>query len=151
MADTKTNYYKRGDRKHSKEKKYVLPSIQKRICLEAKQIEMLFDSLLRVYPISTFLFWNVEKTGLMIFTSYSSFSITHEKNATHNPKASLANDEDVIAVLDGTAKKVDLRCRFSKKVEASLKEIVKNVKKVTDLVNGNCQCLPRTVRRCRTE
>lgn len=82
-------------------KKYVLPSIQREFVWEAKQIEMLFDSLLRDYPISTFLFWNVEKNRINDFQFYEFLQHYHEKNATHNPKASLANDEDVIAILDG--------------------------------------------------
>lgn len=82
-------------------KKYTLPSIQREFVWEARQIEMLFDSLLRDYPISTFLFWNVEKNRINDFQFYEFLQHYHEKKATHNPKASLANDEDVIAVLDG--------------------------------------------------
>lgn len=82
-------------------KKYVLPSIQREFVWEAKQIEMLFDSLLRDYPISTFLFWNVEKNRISDFQFYEFLQHYHERNATHNPKASLATDEDVVAVLDG--------------------------------------------------
>lgn len=82
-------------------KKYVLPSIQREFVWEARQIEMLFDSLLRDYPINTFLFWKVEKSKINDFQFYEFLQHYHEKNATHNPKASLANDEDVIAILDG--------------------------------------------------
>lgn len=82
-------------------KKYVLPSIQREFVWEARQIEMLFDSLLRDYPISTFLFWNVEKSRIDDFQFYEFLRHYHEKKSTHNPKASLANDEDVIAILDG--------------------------------------------------
>ncbi|HEX5001542.1 MAG TPA: DUF262 domain-containing protein [Bacteroidia bacterium] len=82
-------------------KKYVLPSIQREFVWEANQIEKLFDSLLRDYPISTFLFWNVEKLKINEFQFYEFLQHYHERDATHNPKASLANDEDVIAILDG--------------------------------------------------
>jgi hypothetical protein len=82
-------------------KKYVLPSIQREFVWEANQIEKLFDSLMRDYPISTFLFWNVEKVKINEFQFYEFLQHYHERDATHNPKASLANDEDVIAILDG--------------------------------------------------
>ncbi|MEK6781959.1 MAG: DUF262 domain-containing protein [Bacteroidota bacterium] len=36
-------------------KKFVLPSIQREFVWESSQIEMLFDSIMRDYPISTFL------------------------------------------------------------------------------------------------
>ena len=39
------------------------------------------------------------------------------------------------AINETSVKKVDVGVDLTKKVEASLKEIVKNIKKVTDLVN----------------
>ena len=39
--------------------KYVLPSIQREFVWDTAQIEMLFDSVLRGYPISSFLFWHI--------------------------------------------------------------------------------------------
>jgi hypothetical protein len=41
--------------------KYVLPAIQREFIWEPEQIELLFDSLLRGYPISSFLFWEVPR------------------------------------------------------------------------------------------
>ena len=38
---------------------YILPAIQREFVWNTKQIELLFDSILRDYPISTFLFWKV--------------------------------------------------------------------------------------------
>ncbi len=82
-------------------KKFVLPSIQREFVWDTYKIETLFDSLLRDYPISTFLFWKVDKAKINDFQFYEFLQNYHEKNAKHNPKASLANDEDVIAILDG--------------------------------------------------
>ncbi len=82
-------------------KKYVLPSIQREFVWETSQIEKLFDSLMRDYPVSTFLFWNVEKTKIKEFQFYEFLQNYHQRDAFHNPKASLATDEDVIAILDG--------------------------------------------------
>ena len=42
-------------------KKYVLPAIQREFVWDTYQIERLFDSLMRDYPISSFLFWLVTK------------------------------------------------------------------------------------------
>ncbi|MDO7576274.1 MAG: DUF262 domain-containing protein, partial [Flavobacteriaceae bacterium] len=53
-----------------KKKNYVLPSIQREFVWDTEQIEKLFDSLMRDYPISTFLFWRVEKTKVKDFQFY---------------------------------------------------------------------------------
>jgi len=82
-------------------KKYVLPSIQREFVWDTNQIEKLFDSLMRDYPVSTFLFWNVDKAKIKEFQFYEFLQNYHQRDATHNSKASLASDEDVIAVLDG--------------------------------------------------
>lgn len=80
---------------------YVLPSIQREFVWNTDQIEMLFDSLMRDYPISTFLFWKVDKNKIKDFQFYEFLKKYHEKDNRHNRKADLLDDEDVIAVLDG--------------------------------------------------
>jgi len=84
-----------------KKRHYVLPSIQREFVWDTDQIEKLFDSLMRDYPISTFLFWKVEKHKIKDFQFYEFLKHYHEKNSKHNTKADLSNDEDVIAILDG--------------------------------------------------
>lgn len=84
-----------------RKRKYVLPSIQREFVWQPSQIEMLFDSLMRDYPISTFLFWEVEKTRIKDFQFYEFLKDYHEKKRRHNPKADLSDDDDVIALLDG--------------------------------------------------
>ena len=81
--------------------KYVLPSIQREYVWRPEQITMLFDSLMRDYPISTFLFWKVDKSQVSDFQFYAFLREYHRNNARHNPKIHLVGDEDVIAVLDG--------------------------------------------------
>ena len=49
---------------------YVLPSIQREFVWDTGQIEMLFDSLMRDYPIGTFLFWKVDKAKIKDFQFY---------------------------------------------------------------------------------
>jgi|JI10StandDraft_1071094.scaffolds.fasta_scaffold01564_4 uncharacterized protein with ParB-like and HNH nuclease domain len=102
-------------------KKFVLPSIQREFVWESSQIEILFDSIMRDYPISTFLFWQVDKSRIKEFQFYEFLQHYHERNATHNPKASLADDEDVVAVLDGqqrlTSLYVGLKGTYAEKVK----------------------------------
>ena len=40
-------------------KEYVLPAIQREFVWPTRRIEWLFDSLMRDYPIGSFLFWKV--------------------------------------------------------------------------------------------
>lgn len=82
-------------------KSYVLPSIQREFVWDAEQIEMLFDSLMRGYPISTFLLWKVDKNKVKDFQFYEFIKNYHEKNGRHNIKANLPGNQDVIALLDG--------------------------------------------------
>lgn len=40
--------------------RYLLPSIQREFVWNHEKIEWLFDSIMRNYPIGSFLFWSVE-------------------------------------------------------------------------------------------
>lgn len=82
-------------------KKYLLPSIQRELVWNTLQIEKLFDSLMRDYPVGSFLFWHVEKNRIGEFTFYEFIRNFHERDSKHNPKADVANDNDVTAILDG--------------------------------------------------
>lgn len=99
---------------------YVLPSIQREFVWDTDQIETLFDSLMRDYPISTFLFWKVDKNKITDFQFYEFLKNYHEKDCRHNRKAELSNDEDIIALLDGqqrmTSMYVALTGTYAKKI-----------------------------------
>ena len=101
-------------------KKYVLPSIQREFVWQPYQIEQLFDSIMRDYPISTFLFWQIEREKLKDFQLYEFIKDFHEKIARHNKKADLSNDEGVTAILDGqqrlTSIYIGLRGSYSYKM-----------------------------------
>ena len=45
-------------------KRYLLPAIQREFVWSTGQIECLFDSLMRDYPIGIFLVWHVEKENI---------------------------------------------------------------------------------------
>ena len=75
-----------------KRKKYLLPSIQRECVWDSWQIERLFDSLMRDYPISTFLFWKVSKERTKDFQFYEFIRKYHEKKKRHNEKADLLGE-----------------------------------------------------------
>ena len=80
---------------------YVLPSIQREFVWSTDQIATLFDSLMRDYPISTFLFWKVRAYDVSKFQFYSFLRDYHERDRRHNQEATLSGNKDVIAILDG--------------------------------------------------
>jgi uncharacterized protein with ParB-like and HNH nuclease domain len=81
--------------------KYVLPSIQREYVWDTDQIETLFDSLMRGYPIGTFLFWEISKEHVNDYDFYGFIRNYHEKKFVHNKKINLKGSDGVTAVLDG--------------------------------------------------
>jgi len=82
-------------------KKYLLPSIQREFVWTQEQVKMLFDSIMRDYPINAFLFWQVPKDKVSEFKFYEFLREYHQKDNRHNPKANVSGSDDVMAVLDG--------------------------------------------------
>ena len=84
-----------------KSNKYVLPAIQREFVWKAEQIERLFDSLLRGYPIGSFLFWKVTPERIGDFQFYHFMDRYHERDFRRNEPYTPPTHQDVIAVLDG--------------------------------------------------
>lgn len=82
-------------------KNFLLPAIQREFVWGVYQIERLFDSLMRDYPISSFLFWEVEKNNIGNYQFYEFVRNFHERDNTHNPKADLNGETSITAILDG--------------------------------------------------
>lgn len=82
-------------------KNYLLPAIQREFVWSTEQIERLFDSLMRDYPISSFLFWEVEKNNVHNYQFYEFVRSFHERDNRHNPKANLNGESGITAILDG--------------------------------------------------
>ena len=82
-------------------KQYLLPAIQREFVWSTYQIERLFDSLMRDYPISSFLFWQVDKKNIENYQFYEFVREYHERDNTHNPKANIHGESGVTAILDG--------------------------------------------------
>ena len=80
---------------------YVLPAIQRQFVWSAEQIENLFDSLMRGYPIGSFLFWKVQPQRIGDFQFYRFMDHYHERDYTHNDPLKPADNREITAVLDG--------------------------------------------------
>ena len=68
------------------ENKYVLPAIQREFVWDGEQIEKLFDSLMRGYPIGSFLFWKIKPDHLSDFQFYRFMDHYHERDCRHNDR-----------------------------------------------------------------
>lgn len=100
-------------------KKYLLPAIQRELVWDTHQIERLFDSLMRDYPVGSFLFWYVDKRKSQDYQFYEFIRDYHERDRKHNPKADVSGDEDITAILDGqqrlTSLYIGLRGSYAEK------------------------------------
>ena len=88
-------------------RKMYLPAIQRKYVWGDSQITRLMDSIMRGYPIGTFLFWKVKKT-LVYEKEYSMYEFIkdyHDRDMYKNPLVSGAfmngEGETIWAVLDG--------------------------------------------------
>ena len=103
------------------EQRYVLPAIQRELVWGEDSICRLFDSLMRDYPISSFLFWTVRGDKKRDFQFYEFLRFYHEKNSRHNVKADVHGDNDITAILDGqqrlTSLYIGLRGSYASKLK----------------------------------
>lgn len=97
---------------------YFIPDIQREYVwlknANEKKIELLFDSLLRGYPISSFLIWKLKKTDIETAISNKQnfekiniqlykFLEKYDERKTHNEKINIeqVNSNDLFIILDG--------------------------------------------------
>lgn len=83
-------------------RKYLLPAIQRRFVWSSEKVESLFDSILRGYPINSFMFWSITDDTIKnqfkfyeFLTSYREFF--HENNIDIDTKGL----PDFYAIIDG--------------------------------------------------
>lgn len=81
--------------------KYLLPAIQREFVWSAEQIEWLFDSIMKGYPISSFLFWRVESKTKNEHKFYKFLNEYRERFKTHNEEISTDGLSEFYAILDG--------------------------------------------------
>ncbi|MCI6217008.1 MAG: DUF262 domain-containing protein [Helicobacter sp.] len=84
-----------------KNNEYLLPAFQREYVWEEWQIEELFDSLMRGYPISSMLFWEVKDKSKTSWKFYKFLSYYREKYHTHNEDFNTQGHKDFYAILDG--------------------------------------------------
>ena len=83
-------------------KKLYLPAIQRKFVWDAWQIERLFDSIMRDYPIGTFLFWMVEEAKHNDYSFYEFIREYHERDNWKNSLAAKPHlPDELVGVLDG--------------------------------------------------
>ena len=82
-------------------KDFLLPAIQREFVWSEEQIIRLFDSLMRKFPIGSFLFWNVNKQNIENFEYYEFIRNYHERDNFRNPKANITGEKAITAILDG--------------------------------------------------
>ncbi len=81
---------------------YVLPAIQREFVWGTDQIARLFDSLLRDYPIGSFLFWKVDGAHSSEFKFYGFIKDYNQLSEPHCPVLKdLPVGKPVTAILDG--------------------------------------------------
>lgn len=83
-------------------RKFLLPAIQRKFVWSSDQIEVLFDSIMRNYPINSFMMWNV--TSDKTKKSYKFYEFLKEYRAFFNDENPFINTkgyDDFLAVIDG--------------------------------------------------
>src|SRR5690606_18715953 len=86
------------DIEHSKA---YLPAIQRRFVWPRWKIEKLFDSIMRNYPIGSFLFWTLKKEKADEYVFYEFLKDYDERNPYNKRKNGSFLYEEIIGVLDG--------------------------------------------------
>ena len=106
---------------HIHQKKYVIPAIQREFVWSSDQITRLFDSLMRGYPIGSFLFWKVNKDNLRHYKFYGFLGNYHQRDNRHNKQIDMNGEEGITAVLDGqqrlTSLYIGLRGSYAIKIK----------------------------------
>lgn len=103
-----------------RDREYVLPAIQREFVWSRDKITKLFDSLMRGYPIGSFLMWQVEPANASKFVFYDVMRDFHERDHAHCTPTGPLGERRVTAVLDGqqrlTALNIGLRGAHTQKL-----------------------------------
>ncbi len=100
-------------------REYALPAIQREFVWDHSKIERLFDSLMRGYPIGSFLFWRVERDSIKKYEFYDFMLHYHQRDNKRLKSLGEVTREEITAVLDGqqrlTALNIGLRGTYAYK------------------------------------
>lgn len=99
---------------------YFLPAIQREFVWKPEQIISLFDSIMRGYPISSFLFWRLEEANRDKWEAYR-FVENATQGGSHNELANIDGVHQMMLVLDGqqrlTSLLVGLKGTYTTKIK----------------------------------
>ena len=79
----------------------VLPAFQREYVWKPEQVERLFDSLMKGYPINSMLFWKVGKDIKQNYRFYKMLDLYIEDNRTHNDIFDTRLKDSFHAIIDG--------------------------------------------------
>jgi Protein of unknown function DUF262 len=79
----------------------ILPAIQREFVWKPSQVIKVFDSIMRGYPIGSFLSWRVLPETISKFKFYGFMRDYSAFDKRHNPVVDIPTDREVTAVLDG--------------------------------------------------
>ncbi|HXT89799.1 MAG TPA: DUF262 domain-containing protein [Trebonia sp.] len=82
-------------------KEYLLPAIQREFVWDADQVRRLVDSLMRGYPIGSFLIWKVSSETAKSYVFYDFLTDCHARDHPYASRAVVPGGQGVLAVLDG--------------------------------------------------
>ncbi|WP_286957123.1 MULTISPECIES: DUF262 domain-containing protein [Arsenicicoccus] len=82
-------------------REYLMPAIQREFVWGPGQIVKLVDSLMRGYPIGSFLLWQVRPETAQSYTFYEFLTHYHERDKPYADKATVVPGLGTTAVLDG--------------------------------------------------
>lgn len=84
------------------DRNYLLPAIQRKFVWTSRKIELLFDSLMRGYPINSFMFWHItDKEIKSNYKFYEFLKDYRQKFKEDNPYINTTGYKDFHAVIDG--------------------------------------------------
>lgn len=85
------------------ENKFILPAIQRKFVWKSEQIEALFDSIMRDYPINTFMLWEIKDSTIKNnYKFYGFLQNYREYFKDENPEVGIKGSrKDYYAVIDG--------------------------------------------------
>ena len=79
----------------------VLPSFQREYVWRPEQVERLFDSLMKGYPINSMLFWKVSRRIKSDYRFYKVLDSFIERKKTHNDEFNTSQKDTFMAIIDG--------------------------------------------------
>jgi len=80
---------------------YFLPSIQRKFVWKPDQVILLFDSIMRGYPISSFLFWELAKENRDKWEVYKFCEVAFSTGTHHIKHPCAVGIQNLSLVLDG--------------------------------------------------